>query len=263
MTIATISRCAMRATRTRQQRKHERDSKNSKGDLTKPPPGGFFIAHPNKDNMSQQESIGGSFVCVNCGKNAYRRMSGTNRKKGYKNKYCCVECRVQHAERIRKEVVERIAFVRREIKAIRSLGKATYKPAKIRVTCRKCGVQFAATNGGGLHQSICKACKQEDKKTARRIGKALRRAKLRSVECEAIDPIKVFNRDGWICHICGAKLKPKDRGTYKDKAPELDHIVTLSDGGSHTMQNVACSCRKCNINKGGRSFGQLVLVMAV
>jgi len=42
-------------------------------------------------------------------------------------------------------------------------------------------------------------------------------------------------------------------------APELDHIVPIAAGGSHTYSNVACACKKCNIKKSSKPLGQLNL----
>lgn len=204
----------------------------------------------------------GRFVCVNCGQDSYRRLSGTNKSKGHKNKYCCMACRVQHAEKVRQEIVERLALVAREIKAIRRLGIATYKPAKFRCKCRNCGTEFVSKRNGGLHQVVCAACKRESERRNKRIAKAKRRARERGVSADAIDPLAVFERDKWRCHICKAKTQKKHRGTFKDTAPELDHIVSLADGGTHTWGNVACACRKCNGAKGSASFGQLGLALA-
>lgn len=77
---------------------------------------------------------------------------------------------------------------------------------------------------------------------------------------EPIDALKIFNRDGWRCHLCKRKTPKKLRGTIEDRAPELDHIVPLSRGGSHMVDNVACACRKCNIAKSDRIIGQLRLI---
>lgn len=74
-----------------------------------------------------------------------------------------------------------------------------------------------------------------------------------------VDPIKVFERDGWRCHMCGRKTPPNLRGTTDDRAPELDHIVTIAEGGEHSERNTACSCRRCNRRKGSRSMGQMRL----
>lgn len=86
-----------------------------------------------------------------------------------------------------------------------------------------------------------------------------RKAKQREVSVEKVDPILVFERDGWKCHICGVQTDKAKRGTYEDDAPELDHITTLSEGGEHSYRNTACACRSCNLQKGGKSFGQMHL----
>jgi 5-methylcytosine-specific restriction endonuclease McrA len=74
-----------------------------------------------------------------------------------------------------------------------------------------------------------------------------------------IDPIKVFEIAKWKCHICGCNTPKELRGSYKHNAPELDHIITLAEGGTHAYTNVNCSCRKCNQAKGSRSYGQIKL----
>ena len=76
-------------------------------------------------------------------------------------------------------------------------------------------------------------------------------------EYEPVDPLKVFARDGWRCQICHKKLRPCNRGTIKDNAPELDHIIPLSQGGEHSYRNTQCACRKCNSEKSNNIYGQL------
>jgi 5-methylcytosine-specific restriction endonuclease McrA len=99
-------------------------------------------------------------------------------------------------------------------------------------------------------------------KKARRASKkkykTTRRART-AIAAQAIDPIAVFRRDRWKCHLCGVKTSPDLRGTCEPEAPELDHIVSLAEGGGHTWSNVACACRRCNGNKGAASIGQLNL----
>jgi hypothetical protein len=87
--------------------------------------------------------------------------------------------------------------------------------------------------------------------------KAKRRAAEQDLQADKIDPIAVFNRDKWKCHLCGVKTPRALRGSYEDTAPELDHILPLALGGSHTWGNVACSCRKCNGRKGATPLGQV------
>lgn len=61
----------------------------------------------------------------------------------------------------------------------------------------------------------------------------------------------VFERDGYVCHICGLPTDPTKR-RYHPMAPELDHVQPISRGGLHTLDNVACSHSMCNLAKGGK-----------
>jgi 5-methylcytosine-specific restriction endonuclease McrA len=82
----------------------------------------------------------------------------------------------------------------------------------------------------------------------------------RYVEGERVDPIKVFERDGWRCRECRCSTPRKLRGTTDPSAPELDHIVSVADGGEHSYRNTQLLCRRCNGEKGRASRGQLVLI---
>ena len=86
----------------------------------------------------------------------------------------------------------------------------------------------------------------------KRISKAKRRARDRGAD--RIDPIAVFDRDEWKCYICHTPTPSSMRGSYAPNAPELEHVVSLVEGGTHTWSNVACSCRACNTAKGSLSF---------
>lgn len=90
--------------------------------------------------------------------------------------------------------------------------------------------------------------------------KAIRKAiKRGSNGGESVDPLRVFARDRWRCKLCGRKTPQTKRGTYEDDAPELDHIEPVSLGGMHTYLNTQCACRACNIRKGAKPLGQLLM----
>ena len=120
--------------------------------------------------------------------------------------------------------------------------------------CASCGSHL----GGDLRRTFCEGCSDERERVQRRAQKSLRRARVRAGKVVGIpvDPIFIFNRDGWRCHLCGGLTKQHLRGTTKAKAPELDHIIPLANGGDHTPANLACSCRHCNIKKGAQTRGQ-------
>lgn len=124
-------------------------------------------------------------------------------------------------------------------------------------SCPVCGIGYCPLFGKLSWKTKCPDCSNELEAVRLRCKRAMRRAMVRGANADRIDPIKVFERDNWICHLCGKKTKPALRGKHDALAPELDHVVTLADGGSHTWGNVACSCRKCNNSKSGKSLGQI------
>lgn len=144
----------------------------------------------------------------------------------------------------------------RRIASWRSARRATARP------CRQCGRK---TKGRGELIRVCAACKRAQVKKyrraspARRAEKARRRAIERGANADRIDPIVVFDRHKWRCHICGCKTPRELRGSYAGNAPELDHVIPLAAGGTHTWGNVACACRACNGAKSARPMGQLGL----
>lgn len=202
----------------------------------------------------------------------------------YKNhdrvRFCSVQCRASLDSKIYTEcaALRRIASrkairiqerVKEELEALRRIGRNI----RAQGVCSHCSRLYSRNR---LFQRYCsETCRGKSKaeakaryrdsesyQAARRRGKSRRRAVLRGCEHESIDPIKVFDRDRWRCHLCGIKTPQRLRGTTKDDAPELEHIISLADGGTHTWGNVACSCRRCNIAKGAGSRGQLGLGFA-
>lgn len=77
---------------------------------------------------------------------------------------------------------------------------------------------------------------------------------------EDVDPVVVFDRDGWRCHICRRKV---DKGlSGRDRmGPTLDHLIPIAQGGEHSYANTALAHRSCNSRKGARPGAtQLALV---
>lgn len=112
--------------------------------------------------------------------------------------------------------------------------------------CLECGLIFSTSYGDKRSVYCSQACSSRN---ARRRKRKKERARLRRVHVETVDPIKVFERDGWRCQICKAPTPRNLRGTYNDRAPELDHVMPLSLGGAHSYMNTQCACRKCNAAK--------------
>ena len=59
-----------------------------------------------------------------------------------------------------------------------------------------------------------------------------------------VDYTEILKRDGYNCHICGGEVAKDD--------VHFDHIIPLSKGGAHSMDNIAVSHSRCNIVKGNK-----------
>lgn len=81
-----------------------------------------------------------------------------------------------------------------------------------------------------------------------------RRVSKMGIGYENFNPIKVFQRDGYRCQMCGRKTRP-DFNQWHPLYPHLDHIVPLSIGGEHSKANTQCLCRECNMAKGNHGNG--------
>ena len=87
----------------------------------------------------------------------------------------------------------------------------------------------------------------------RKANKSRRNAIIRgAVTSELIDYQVVFNRDDYMCGICGTQV---DRNlTYPHPmSASLDHILALSRGGAHAYLNAQCAHLTCNLVKGNRT----------
>lgn len=138
--------------------------------------------------------------------------------------------------------------------AARHLAEKRYKPRVF--DCHECGAQVTTTYGATRDKFCSDECL---KRNFKRKSRKRERARIRLLVAEPIDPIKVFERDGWMCQHCGVKTPRRLRGTTSPKAPEMDHIEPLAKGGDHTYKNVQCLCRSCNCAKADGPGGQLRL----
>lgn len=135
--------------------------------------------------------------------------------------------------------------------------------------CAECGVVFTPSYGNArLCSRSCRKARQKKlpsyaatRARLKRIHKGVRRARLRTTQVQPVDPMSVFERDGWRCQICHCATPRRYRGTMRPNAPELDHIVPLALGGAHTYTNTQCACRSCNGSKGATIAGQFRLGM--
>lgn len=81
-----------------------------------------------------------------------------------------------------------------------------------------------------------------------------RRLRVEAATVERFDPVEVFERDGWVCGLCG---EPIERSlAWPDPASvSLDHVLPLAAGGEHSRANTQAAHWICNVRKGPRIDG--------
>jgi len=96
-------------------------------------------------------------------------------------------------------------------------------------------------NGADLARFCSTKCK-------RRTKASRRRARLRGAHHERYSRHQIFERDHWRCHICRRKTL-RTKVVPHPRAPVIDHLVPLAEGGDDTAANVATACFMCNAIK--------------
>lgn len=85
-------------------------------------------------------------------------------------------------------------------------------------------------------------------------NQVIRRARRAGRPVERLSRHRIFERDGWMCHICGEPVDP----TIADPDPQcatLDHLIPFCDPDcpGHIATNVALAHMRCNVVKNGRT----------
>ena len=228
-----------------------------------------FCSRKCQQIHSYQNRKGDSYNCKNCGKEfvpkAKDRTSYCSRECAYEDKRAapkekvlpvCVTCGVEFEGRADRK------YCTDECKKERARRSQRVYAARVRseelkpFTCKECGKTHTPSYGDKSRVYCSPLCART---AGRRVGKATRRARARGAGYERVDPLYILHRDGWRCRLCGVKTPKKLRGTLHDRAPEVDHLQSFADGGTHRKENLQCLCRKCNQDKGAKTLGQTML----
>jgi 5-methylcytosine-specific restriction endonuclease McrA len=236
-----------------------------------------------------------TFVCEGCAE-TIKRLPPPERDT--RTKYCSRACKLrvwwkshdrksyEESYRPSEHTILRRQILLAEKRKVKELEKARRREARIlekqerdrqrrQVPCRVCGLTFLKGEGkhGSGQQTLCQSCRGPElrrlrivtQKRAREVygRKPAERARKRGLPYERCGPIAICTRDKWRCQLCGVPTPRGLRGTYDDRAPEIDHIIPLSDPRSpgHVWSNVQCLCRRCNREKGAQTLGQLRLAV--
>jgi len=135
-------------------------------------------------------------------------------------------------------------------------------------SCIICGKDFIGMPSKSTCSNECKDIHKKNlerryRRKARQDGRLersdhIRRAKHFGVEYEkGITITKIKKRDGEKCLICGVKTLSKNVPGYHKRNATIGHLIPVSLGGSHTLDNVQLECMRCNTKLGATPHGQL------
>jgi hypothetical protein len=178
-------------------------------------------------------------------------------------KYCSRDCRFellrrQKAERSRPKWIVRIvgriqkAYRRKKLAAQREADRAVANAEQR--ACLNCGKMFR----NGIDKLCSIECRKQSRRRNKRSGRKGRAAHGHRERCKiaglpfdsSVTRDFVFNRDGFVCMLCGAKTVNGDRSL----APTIGHIVPLKNPlnakHGHTPENTCTNCAMCNGRQG-------------
>lgn len=111
-----------------------------------------------------------------------------------------------------------------------------------RQTCVECGAEFVAKKANAKWCSASCRIRTQARDSSRRRGDPT------TEDMPYVDRV-IFERDGWICHLCKGKVD-QARPRTDPLGATIDHIVPRSEGGADSPANVATAHLKCNLAKG-------------
>lgn len=173
-------------------------------------------------------------------------------------KYCCALAGMKHMMGDSTYVVaDSLGCSQTTARNLIEKSGVKLKTIVYRRKCPDCGTEF--TTNRIDKKFCCSRCSERSyrkryvKRHSTRRDNVLQRARTickktgAEYDC-SVRLEKLIERDKNICHICGKPCNKNDLeyGSSGPTYPTIDHLLPLSDGGSHTWDNVALAHHQCN-----------------
>lgn len=201
-------------------------------------------------------------ICIECTQ-SFRLQSKSA------GKFCSRECAITHRRKTATPKPVRAKSTRVSFGQCKKCGEwICVKGSTPRRICGKCKAlllaervnRIAVPPSAECHwcESVFKPrfhrqkwCSRRCRKTASGARSDLQRARYHGVAYVHVDRNKIYERDGWMCGICGDGI---DRAAaWPDQmCASLDHIVPMAEGGPHQPDNCQAAHWLCNSIKSDR-----------
>lgn len=60
------------------------------------------------------------------------------------------------------------------------------------------------------------------------------------------------------CHWCGVAVTKYDGIEWQPTDATIEHVIPLSEGGPHSLDNIVCACARCNFGRGDSNWSRLL-----
>lgn len=99
-------------------------------------------------------------------------------------------------------------------------------------SCADCKAELTWVVGPSKPRRRCaecaRLCAKQRKYAARRLQRRNGGRREERIQHERRKRLRIYERDGWVCHLCGTATIPGLAGTRASLAPTLDHLVTVT-----------------------------------
>ena len=178
-------------------------------------------------------------VCDHC--------SATYRPRRAGQRYCKPTCQRRAAKNSRSKSYE-LEIHRPSMPDVPVVRGSHWTAGK----CKTCGSNFVSN----FSDNTCSAECRRRHQARRGLDKGhRRRSRIRGRVPENFSALSIFQRDGYVCQLCGLPVDSSRRVPEWD-APTLDHIIPIARGGAHTRDNCQLAHFICNARKSDRLEGE-------
>lgn len=116
---------------------------------------------------------------------------------------------------------------------------------------RQLGLTSACRGCTKASRELWRSENLERAKEATRQSSYRRKIRKSGAGYERFGRLEIFERDGWVCGICGETVD-KDLPFPDPMSASLDHVHPLAHGGAHSRNNTQCAHWLCNSRKGAQ-----------
>ena len=195
-----------------------------------------------------------TITCAECGKTVKVSRRGAT--------HCSVKCVSASGSRALSNRARKTQALALYVRPMHQQPKVVHVMTARRLTsgqCRVCAAWFVSFH---LDVTCSPECFDIRRREQRRVEKERRRACKRGAFVSNVYRKRVFEADGYRCHLCGKKTD-KTKAVPHPRSPTVDHVTPLAAGGMHEPSNCRTACFQCNAVKGDRGSGEQMLLLAL